>query len=220
MNINIRILNFLSELKENNNKEWFDKNRSFYKELRELFIEQTGEMINEIANFEPVIRFENPRKSIFRINRDIRFSKDKSPYKSNFGAIIAPGGKKSGNAGYYFHLEPENSFVAGGIYRPQAPDLMKIRWTIFENSEEFLKIINNKKFIETFGSIVGEKLKNPPRGFDKNFEHIELLKFKDFTVFKKLSLTDLKSQVFVSNISKYYLTIFNFNNFINKALEQ
>lgn len=220
MNKNIEILEFLSELSKNNSKEWFDKNRIRYQELRESFIDQTAEMINEISIFDGSVRFENPRKSIFRINRDIRFSKNKSPYKTNFGAFIVPEGKKSGNAGYYFHLEPDNCFVAGGIYRPQASELKKIRWAIFENTEEYIKIIENKEFKNTFGEIVGDKLKNPPRGFDKNFEHIDLLKYKDFTMIKHLKKKELASKNFISEMGRYFSKMFEYNQFLNKAIKE
>lgn len=220
MNKNIEILEFLSELSKNNSKEWFDKNRIRYQELRESFIDQTAEMINEISIFDGSVRFENPRKSIFRINRDIRFSKNKSPYKTNFGAFIVPEGKKSGNAGYYFHLEPDNCFVAGGIYRPQASELKKIRWAIFENAEEYIKIIENKEFKNTFGEIVGDKLKNPPRGFDKNFEHIDLLKYKDFTMIKHLKKKELASKNFISEMGRYFSKMFEYNQFLNKAIKE
>lgn len=220
MNKNIEILEFLSELSKNNSKEWFDKNRIRYQELRESFIDQTAEMIKEISIFDGRVRFENPRKSIFRINRDIRFSKNKSPYKTNFGAFIVPEGKKSGNAGYYFHLEPDNCFVAGGIYRPQASELKKIRWAIFENTEEYIKIIENKEFKNTFGEIVGDKLKNPPRGFDKNFEHIDLLKYKDFTMIKHLKKKELASKNFISEMGRYFSKMFEYNQFLNKAIKE
>lgn len=212
------ILTFLSELKENNNKEWFDENRNRYKELREFFISQIGTFINRVAEFDPSVQYEDPRKSVFRINRDIRFSKDKSPYKTNFGGFVVPGGKKSGNSGYYLHLEPGNSFVGGGIHCPPGPILKKIRWGIYQNADEFLPIIEDKTFKTTFGEITGEKLKKPPRGFDKDFEHIDLLKFKDYTVVANLPDSDIQKDDFTDTVVDYFKKMSNFNHFLNKVV--
>jgi len=217
-NRNLEIINFLKELSENNTKDWFDENREHYTDLRNYFIELTSIFIAGVSSFDASVSFLNPKKSIFRINRDIRFSKDKTPYKTNFGAFIVPGGKKSGNAGYYFHLEPENSFVAGGVYRPQSPILSKIRWSIYENISSFSEILNDHKFINHFGEIKGDKLKNPPRGFDKSFAHIDLLKFKDFTVIENLTNEDLLTNNFVDEVVAKFQNMYMFNSFLNKAI--
>jgi len=113
-------LSFISDLKKNNNKEWFHANRKQYDEARGEFIAFVEMMVSEIGMFDPDLGPISPKSTLFRINRDIRFTKDKSPYKTNFGAFIIKGGKKSGNAGYYFHLEPDGTFAGGGIYHPEA----------------------------------------------------------------------------------------------------
>lgn len=116
--MNSEILHFLTELKQNNNKDWFETNKNRYKKLRDFFIEMITTLIEEVSEFEPLVKFQDPRKSVFRINRDIRFSNDKSPYKTNFGGFIIPTGSKEG-AGYYIHLEPDNCFIGGGIHCPE-----------------------------------------------------------------------------------------------------
>lgn len=219
-NRNKEIISFLKELSENNNKEWFDENRKLYSDLREYFIELTGILINRVSEFEPSVSFLEPRKSIFRINRDIRFSKNKSPYKNNFGAFIVPGGKKSGNAGYYLHLEPNQSFIGGGIHCPQSSVLSKVRWSIYENTDDFIDVIEEKQFKNTFVEIRGDKLKNPPRGFEKSFTHVDLLKYKSYTVMKNLNDEDLNSDDFIENVVSVFEKMHKFNSFINKALEE
>ncbi len=217
-NKNIQILDYLNNLTKNNNREWFQANKNKYDELKEFFILQTAEMIEKIAQFDDSVMFEDPKKCIFRINRDIRFSKDKSPYKSNFGAFVVPGGKKSGNAGYYLHLDISGCFIAGGVHNPQTTELKKLRWYIYENITEFLQIIGNEKFNDNFGSIVGEKLKNQPKDFNKNFEHIELLKYKEYTVMRKIDDKFLADKNFVNNMIDKFRIMSAFIKFLNKAL--
>ncbi|MBN2663855.1 MAG: DUF2461 domain-containing protein [Bacteroidales bacterium] len=219
-NRNKEIVEFLQELSENNSKEWFDLNRSRYTDLRNYFIEVISLLIAGVSSFDASVSFLDPKKSIFRINRDIRFSANKSPYKTNFGAFIVPEGKKSGNAGYYLHLEPQQSFVGGGIHRPQANILNKVRWSIYENIDDFVDILNEDDFISNYGEIKGEKLKNPPRGFDKSFKYVDLLKFKDYTVIRNLSVTDLTKPDFVDVIVQNFSKMYNFNLFINNALKK
>ncbi|MBN2893518.1 MAG: DUF2461 domain-containing protein [Bacteroidales bacterium] len=218
--MNTEILNFLSELKENNNKDWFDSNRARYKELREYFIDQIAILIDKVAEFDPIVKLEDPRKSVFRINRDIRFSNDKSPYKTNFGGYIVPGGKKGGGAGYYLHFEPNSSFIGGGIYCPPNPTLKRIRWGIYQNIDEFLPIISEKEFKKAFGGIVGSKLVNPPKGFDKDFEHIDLLKFKDYNVIVNFEDKQIVKDDFIDKVVDYFKKMISFNQFLNKVVEE
>ena len=141
--INPVLFQFLRELKKNNNKEWFDANRSHYSALRKEFENFINLVIAEITVFDKTVAHTTAKASIFRINRDIRFSNDKLPYKTNFGAFIAKGGRKGINAGYYIHVEPGEGFLAGGIYMPSGPMLKAIRTEIYENIEEFKKIVEN-----------------------------------------------------------------------------
>ena len=138
--INKNILLFLNELKNNNNRDWFHANKPKYNEAKVEFENYINNLIPEIGKFDNEIKHLEAKECIFRIFRDVRFSKDKSPYKPNFGAYIVKGGKKSGNAGYYLHIEPENSFLGGGIYMPPSNILKAIRIEIYENIDEFKSI--------------------------------------------------------------------------------
>jgi uncharacterized protein (TIGR02453 family) len=131
-------LQFLQSLQKNNNKPWFDENRKKYESAKENFAEFVEALINGIAAFDPTIQNLTAKNCMFRINRDVRFSKDKSPYKTNMGASISKGGKKINLAGYYFHCEPGKSFAAGGFYMPMAPELAKIRQEIDYNFKEWI----------------------------------------------------------------------------------
>jgi uncharacterized protein (TIGR02453 family) len=188
-------LTFLSELNRNNNRDWFKSNESLYREAKANYESFIGSVIGEIVKFDPIMKGLEVKNCMFRINRDIRFSHDKSPYKTNFGAFIVRGGKKNADkfAGYYIHLEPGKSFIAGGSYIPPSPWLNAIREKIDERSSEFLKILKHKDFIKNFGEISGEKLKTPPRGYSSDNPNIELLKLKSF-----LAMTEVKDKIVLS----------------------
>jgi uncharacterized protein (TIGR02453 family) len=162
-------LDFLSKLKKNNSREWFEKNRSKYEIARENMEVFITALLNKMVKFEPGLGEMEARKCMFRINRDIRFSHDKSPYKSNFGASMNPGGKKSGGPGYYLHLEPGRSFLAGGIYMPEAPVLAAIRQEIDYDLKGFNAILSKPNFKKAFGGISEEgSLVRPPKGYDES----------------------------------------------------
>ncbi|MCX2745918.1 DUF2461 domain-containing protein [Mangrovivirga sp. M17] len=175
------ILSFLSDLSENNNKEWFDENRSRYQEAREEFIQIVSEVISGLSEKDESLRqIIEPKKCLFRINRDIRFSKDKTPYKQNFAASFSEEGKAVHKPGYYIHIQPGNSIIGGGIWLPESEHLQAIRQEIDYNGDELKSIINSDSFKNTFGELKGEKLKRPPKGYEKTNPHIELLKHKSF----------------------------------------
>jgi uncharacterized protein (TIGR02453 family) len=214
------MLDFLRDLSANNNKDWFHANKSRYQPVRKEFERYIAQLIAGIAAFDDSVKNLQPKDCIFRINRDIRFTHDKSPYKTNFGAFIAPGGRRAGYAGYYFHVEPDNSFVAGGIYRPSGNSLKAIRTEIYENTGTFKEIIYDPDFTEQFGSIVtDEKLKTAPKGFPKDFEDIDLLNYKDYTVFKPLSDDLLTSEQLTDVVMEAFETVFPLNQFLNEAID-
>ena len=211
-------LSFISDLKKNNQKEWFHANRPRYEEARGEFLAFIETLINEIQVFDPSAGSIDAKGAIFRINRDIRFSKDKSPYKTNFGAFIVPGGKKSGNAGYYFHLDPEGTFAGGGVYHPMPDILKKIRNEIYGNPEEFNEIIRGKEFYNYFGDMYDDRLKTPPKGFPKDFEYIELLKYKSYIVSKSFDTETVTGDNLVAEVTKAFRLMYPLNRFINFAL--
>src|SRR6056297_349208 len=210
---------FLRELKQNNHKEWFHEHKPVYQTLRKQFEQLIAQTILAIAQFDKSVKTVEPKQCMFRINRDIRFSKDKSPYKNNFGAFIAPGGRNSGLAGYYIHLEPDNCLLAGGIYMPPPDRLKAVRTEIFENTEEFKKIIHHKNFKKHFGKIISDKmLKTAPKGFPKDFNDIDLLKYKHYTVIKKIPEDMVTSDQFTADVSQTFKALYPFNRFINEGI--
>lgn len=213
------ILLFLTDLKENNYKEWFHENKLRYQKVKKEFEQFINHTIADIAQFDSAVQNLEPKDCIFRINRDIRFSKDKSPYKTNFGGFIVPGGKKSGNAGYYIHIEPGGCFLAGGVYSPPPEILKAVRTEIYENADDFKKIINNKDFKKHFKELMTEDmLKTAPKGFPKDFEDIDLLKYKHYTVAKQISDDFVTSEKFVDEIRETFKTLLPFNKYINEGI--
>jgi len=216
--INKSTLDFLATLSRNNNKEWFDQHRSDYAAAKanfELFVQ---ELITEISEFDPILKGLEAKNVIFRINRDIRFSKDKSPYKTNMGAFIVRGGKQNGNkfAGYYFHIEPGQCMLAGGAYVPPAEWLNAIRENINDYPEKFLKIINDPSFRKKFGQIEGEKLKKAPKGFDPDSSHVELLKYKSYLAVKQTTDKQVLSQDYFAFTTDTFKAMKPLNDFLNE----
>jgi uncharacterized protein (TIGR02453 family) len=212
-------LKFLKDLKSNNNKEWFDKNKERYLEAKndlELFIQ---ELIDDIGVFDPQVRGLEAKKAVFRIYKDVRFSKDKTPYKIHLGAYMAEGGTKSPKGGYYLHIEPGNkSMLGGGIYMPEAEVLNAIRKEIDYAPKDLLKIMGSKNFKNYFGEIGGEKLKNPPKGFSADHPQIELLKHKSFFVMHQITDAELTAPNFKKNVLKIFKEMKPLNDFLNRAM--
>jgi uncharacterized protein (TIGR02453 family) len=211
-------LDFLTAIKCNNNREWFIANRPAYLDAKDNFESFVQNIINGIIVFEPIMKGLEAKSSIFRINRDIRFSNDKSPYKSHFGAFIVQGGKKNVDkfAGYYFHIEPGKSIMAGGAYTPPSPWLSAIREKISDTPDEFIKITNSKEFIKYFGSIDGEKLKTAPKGYPSNHPHIELLKFKSYLVVNEASDKIVLSNDFSDHVIDVFKAMKPLNDYLNE----
>ncbi len=207
-------LQFLKDLEKNNNREWFNENKNHYLEAKEdveLFIEN---LIQEIAQFDEEILKIDPKKAVFRIYRDIRFSKDKTPYKIHFGASL---GMRKGSkiSGYYIHIEPGKSFLAGGVYNPESAVLKQIRNEIRANGDDLLKIIEQKDFRNNFrGLSVEHKLQRVPAGFEKNHPMAEYLKLKSFTVSHPISNEALFDPNAAKNFAEILKTIKPLNDFL------
>lgn len=212
------VYNFLKDLCVNNNREWFDENRDRYKEAKQEFESIVAFLIQEVALFDKTVKDLNPKECVFRIFRDTRFSKDKTPYKTNFGAFLVPGGKKCSRAGYYLHIEPDNSFIAGGIHMPPGSVLKQVRQNVFDNTEEFKAIINNDIFKDTFGKMGGDKLKTSPRDFPKDFADIDLLRYKSYTVWDLVSDEVILEPDFLKRVIQEFKILEEFNVFLNKNL--
>lgn len=217
MELNNTLL-FLEELSNNNNKEWFDDNRKRYQNLRVEFIEFVQSLIDGISSFDASLTGVDPKKCIFRINRDVRFSNDKSPYKTNFGALLGSLGKKTEGSGYYIHLQPGNSFLGGGIYQPNPANLASIRQEIDYNAQSLRNLLDSDSFQEMFGSIQGNKVKTAPKGYSKDHPAINLLRLKNFYVIRNFSDSNVCASTFHTEALNTYREAQKFNDFINHAL--
>lgn len=211
-------LKFLEALSVNNTKEWMDANKPWYKECREEFIACVDAILKEMSQFEPGVADLEARKCIFRINRDIRFSNDKRPYKVNFGAAISEGGKHSENPSYYFHLQPGQNFVGGGIYMPAGEVLKKIRQEVDYNPEELKEIVTQTDFRKVFGEIRGEKLKTAPKGYPKDHPNIEFLKLKSYTVMTDFSDSKVSQDSVVEDVVDVFKLMKPFSDYLAVAV--
>lgn len=214
------VIAFLSELSSNNNRDWFTANKSRYLEAKSQHESFTGQLIRRIAAFDSDIGYLTPKDCTFRINRDVRFSSNKEPYKNNMGAAMSRGGKKSRYASYYLHIEPGNSFIGGGKWMPPPEDLKLIRLEIYHFPDEFKKIINNPEFCNLFGELSGEKLKRPPKDFPPDFEDIELLKHKSYIIGKNITDEEVMSSDLIETVISAFRTMNPFIQFLNRAVDE
>lgn len=220
--IDTTTIKFLKDLKKNNNKTWFDANRKKYESAKENFLEFIQTLIDKHSLKDATIKEQEAKKCIFRINRDIRFSKDKSPYKSNFGASINQGGKKSMFAGYYFHFEPGGSFVGGGVWQPMPPELKKIRQEIDYCYDEFKKITGSKKFKSVYGDLYrGDdvSLTRVPQGFEADNPAAEYLKLKSWIAMREIKDSDLSSKELVKKSLEAFETLLPLVRFVNRTMQ-
>ncbi|HCY41595.1 MAG TPA: TIGR02453 family protein [Prolixibacteraceae bacterium] len=214
------VLNFLSELKENNNKEWFDQNRDRYQECRKKVLFLTELIIHEVGKFDSEIGNLAAKDCVFRIFRDVRFSNDKTPYKTNMGSFIAKGGRKSFSVGYYVHIEPGASFVGGGSYCPPADALKAMRTEIFDHPEEFKQLVRSESFRKVYPEFYDDKLKTAPKGFPKDFPDIDLLKYKSFAFGSSIDDSVVASDSYVTKIVGSLKELYPVNRFLNEAIEK
>ena len=213
-------IQFLTSLKKNNSKEWFDENRQQYTAAKDNYLHFVGGILGRMKKIDTSLADLEPKQCVFRINRDVRFSKNKAPYKTNMGASFSKGGKKVQCAGYYFHLEPGASFIGGGFWMPMAPELNKIRQEIDYGFEAFDKIINKKKFKNSFGSLSeSEKLTRPPKGYEAENPAIEILKLKSFIVMTEVKDTELASKELANKVVAHFETMMPLVDFLNKAID-
>ena len=212
-------LKFLKELSKNNNREWFQANKKAFDAAHDNVTALAGYLIGEIGKFDPAVSSLEPKSCVFRIYRDIRFSKDKSPYKTNLGAYFAPGGRKSMQPGYYIHIQPGQCFIAAGKHMPDAGELLKIRTAIAENTKEFLGIVEKRSFREKFGLLHGDRLSRPPKGFSEDSPAIEYLKLKSFTVYTEYQKDKLiTSREFPKTVVKDFKAMFPLIDYLRRTL--
>jgi uncharacterized protein (TIGR02453 family) len=215
-------LKFLSQLRKNNNKPWFDSHRAQYEAARIDFSNFIQLVIDAVQKSDTTITGLTAKDCQFRINRDVRFSKDKRPYKENFGAFICRGGKKSIYAGYYFHLAPGNSFIGGGLWQPEPANLKKVRQEIDYNWEEFQSILKNKNFKKIYGDIYkGDdmSLSRMPKGYEEDNPASDYLKLKSLIAETTIADEDLTRSTLHKKTVAAFEALQPLLNFVNRSLD-
>ena len=212
---------FLEDLKENNNRDWFLANKKRYEAYKNESHQLIAELLEVMKPQDASLEMLEVKNCTFRINRDIRFSKDKSPYKTHMGIWLRSGSLHAEAPGYYVHIEKDASFVGGGLYCPMPEQIQKIRKEINFFYEDLEAILKDKSFQSVYGEFnrnENSTLKNPPKGYDKENPAIEYLKLKSYTATQKIPTSDLSKSDFVTLISRKLIALKPLNDFINRAL--
>lgn len=210
---------FIQSLKMYNSKEWMDENRDWYQNARSNYVDVVTAVLEGLQLFDNSLEGVDPKKSIYRINRDIRFSPDKTPYKQHFGASFVKNGKNSGNAGYYFHIEPGNCFMGAGVWHPDNQVLKALRQEIDYNLSEWLSIVENPKFVKNFGQLQGEQLQQVPRGYEKTHPAAQYLKYKSFLAHVPLTDAFVMQEDMVPKLIESLKLMVPLVQFINRSLD-
>ncbi|MDP6201052.1 MAG: DUF2461 domain-containing protein [Candidatus Marinimicrobia bacterium] len=211
---------FLADIKKNNQREWYHTNKDRFKDANQNFIDFIAMLLFRISEFDPDMIGTEPKDCLFRIYRDIRFSKDKTPYKTWFGAGMNPGGRKRMGAGYYIHIEPNDCYIAGGVWHPDKETLSDIREYIVGWPNQFKSIVNAVGFKSTFGELRGDRLKVAPKGYPKDHPQIEWLRYKDFIVKKTIPTELFQSEKCLDVAFDIYSQMAEFIIFLRKAINQ
>ena len=211
-------LQFLNDLSDNNERDWFKANKKVYDAAKKNIESVVSEVISGLVQYEPDFSSMEAKKAIFRIFRDTRFSNNKAPYKTNMGAWMARGGRKSPFAGFYLHIEPGKSFLAGGVYNPESKVLKAIREGIDYDAQSLRDIIESKSFKNAFGEMEGAKVKTSPKGYSKDHPDIDLLRHKSYLMSVNLTDEEIMAEDFVSNALSVYANMVPLNNYLNQAI--
>ncbi|MDD3004440.1 DUF2461 domain-containing protein [Flavobacterium sp.] len=214
-------LQFLADLTENNNREWFTENKKRYEKFKADYHHLVVALLAEMKPLDPSLELLEVKNCVFRINRDIRFSKDKTPYKNHIGIWMSSGAKNANLAGYYVHIGPEESFIAGGFHSPETTDLKKIRKEIAFFYDDLEEIVNEKSFKTLFGALdrnENNSLKNAPKDYEKDHPAIEFLKLKNFTATQIFDFKEVTKSDFVKKTAAKLIVLKPLNDFINRAL--
>jgi uncharacterized protein (TIGR02453 family) len=214
-----KTLGFIKSLAKNNNKAWFDKHRDEYQAAKEDFEAFISALLEQMAKTEPAFAGQKAKDSIFRIFRDVRFSKDKTPYKAHLSAGLSRGGRKFPGAGYYIHIEPGKNMAGGGLWMPEAPLLKAVRQEIDYNFKEFKGIITKPAFKKLFNKVEGEQLKTLPQGYTADNPAIEYLKNKSFIVSHTFTDAEVTSKTFVKKTGDVFTSMKPFIDFMNRSVE-
>jgi uncharacterized protein (TIGR02453 family) len=214
------ILSFLNGLQKNNTREWMEANKSQYLNSKQQFEDIISSLIDNITAFDPHILGTEPKKCIFRLHRDVRFSKDKRPYKENMGGFINKNGRKGMDGGYYIHIQPGQSMLAGGTYMPPPEILRKIRQEIDYNPDGLIKFMKSSDFKKYFGTFEGDRLKKAPKGYSPDHPNIELLRLKSYIVVHRIEDAELLNPGFLENTTRVFKAMLPLNNYIRTALDE
>jgi uncharacterized protein (TIGR02453 family) len=214
------ILRFLSQLKQNNNREWFNENKATYQHVKEEYEKLVAKIIGDISQFDSDIGLLRPPECVFRIYRDVRFSKNKDPYKTHLGSYYSKGGRKGKYGGYYVHIEPGASFAGGGIWHPEREVLKAIRYEIYNDPQAFVDLLEAPDIKKHFDGLMDDKLQRPPKDFPADFEYIDLLKYKSFTLSKSLSDESIASGDFYPELLAAFGAMKPLVGFLNHAVDQ
>ena len=214
------ILSYLSRLRDNNNRHWFHAPKEEYDRLRPPFAEKIQALIRQISLFDDEIAGLDAQSGMYRIYRDIRFSPDKTPYKTYMSAYIAKGGRKSLRAGYYFHFEPGNCMLSGGIWCPEPQLLKALRQAVYDNFDELKEIVEDRQFKSLYSDWVGEKLKIVPRPFPRDCEQAEWLKRKDYVVVNVKPDTFFDSPDWIERAAHDFQIMKPLNDFLNYTVDE
>ena len=210
------VFSFLEDLKENNHREWFQNNKTRYQEQYNYALQFADELLLRMKQIDTIETISG-KKSLFRINKDVRFSKDKSPYKTNIGGALTRATKYL-RGGYYFHIEPGNCFLGGGFWAPSPEDLKHIRLQIAADPGPLQQILSSKEFIATFGQLEGEQLKSAPKGFSKDHPAIDLINYKQFLLIKKLTDEEVQSKQYLETVVSTFQAMRPFFNYMSEIL--
>lgn len=219
MRLSASVFDFLSQLELHNNRDWFQSQKSLYDQIKAELTAFTTAWIAQMSAFDPSIRRETAQTSMFRIYRDLRFSPDKTPYKTHFGIYVAPGGKSSEFAGYYLHIQHNQSEVACGLWSPPSALLKKVREEIYYESEKFAHIVQNPAFVGSFGSLLeNRKLKRAPADFPSDFPYADYLKYRHYIVSHALSDADVCASGFLDSLTAHCRTASDFVSYLNNII--
>lgn len=215
------ILSFLKDLSANNTKEWFEDNKKRYEIMKEAYHDLAGKLLIEMKKADPTLQSLEVKNCVFRIHKDVRFSKDKSPYKTALGMIFTPFGKKMQLGGYYLHLEDNASFAGGGLYMPPNDLVKKIRSEMINFKEDFLKIVNDKNFVSTYSDLDKSPqfmLVKPPKDVSPDDPIADYLRLKSFTTGKKVDNKSIDKGDFIKNCTNDLMVLHDMVHFLNRGI--
>lgn len=217
------IVNFLSTIAENNNRQWMAENKAWFQECKNDFDQFSQQFLDRMCEVDERLSGLTIKDCVYRFYRDIRFSPDKSPYKNHFGTILAPyGGRKSINGCYYLHLQPDNFMLCGGVWCPDGQLTKMLRQSCFDNEDELAEIMDNPDFVEAFGGSFDdfETLKVMPSGFPKDFAHPDWLKRKSFTITHHFTLGEVCAPDFIDEVVRIATIAKPLNLFLDYTVDE